>query len=147
MLASTMAAVAGLGEQLKEWRERAGLSQEAVARRLGHQRPGTVQSWEKGRRKPKPANIKRLADILGASASEQDAALSALVGVDASRPPPRAAPRVAAPAVDPLVAGFAEALDRGADRAIALALANTLRSLAHLPALAPGAAPRRARAR
>lgn len=62
--------VATFGENLKARREAVGLPQEALAKLLGHTRPSTVQAWEKNRRRPKPANVRKLADQLRCSPAE-----------------------------------------------------------------------------
>lgn len=46
-------------------RNAAGLTQETLAEKLGHKRASTVQSWEKGRRIPRPQSFGRLATALG----------------------------------------------------------------------------------
>lgn len=48
--------------KLKEYRERAGLSQKAVAIALGV-KPPSVSNWESGRTHPTLANLKKLADL------------------------------------------------------------------------------------
>lgn len=63
-------AVATFGGNLRKLREARGLSQEELARRMGHARPSTVQSWEKNRRRPRPAAIQALAERLDCSVIE-----------------------------------------------------------------------------
>lgn len=136
--------VAGVGVLLRAWRERVGISQEALAKRMGHARPGTVQAWEKGRRLPKPKTIQALGEILGVTEAERRAALEMLVGMVTT--PPRVAARSAAPSpTDPLLAALAEALPRASaqDRAFLWTLTNLIRERLGLPAIEPSRAPRR----
>lgn len=60
------------GKHLKDLRAAKGLTQEALAQRLGHRRPSVVLSWEKARRQPRPDSRKRLADALGYEVSVFD---------------------------------------------------------------------------
>jgi transcriptional regulator with XRE-family HTH domain len=55
-----------LGERVRIARQRSGLSQDAVAKRLGLQRPA-VSEIEAGRRKVKSAELALLADIFHVS--------------------------------------------------------------------------------
>lgn len=96
-----------IGDQLKSWRRRAGLSQETLAARLGHKRPTTVLAWEKGRRTPKAKTIRHLAQILDASAADVMKALDALAGIASTTP--RAARHTAKPEpLHPLAAATVE---------------------------------------
>ena len=65
-------AVATLGGNLRELRKARGLSIEKLAERMGHKRPSTVQSWEKNRRRPRPAAVRKLAAALGDGATPAD---------------------------------------------------------------------------
>lgn len=53
-----------MGEKIREYRERAGLSQRELAQALGLD-PSAVSSWEIGRSEPTVHNLRRMADILG----------------------------------------------------------------------------------
>lgn len=62
-------AVATFGENLRTVREARGLTQERLATLLGHKRPSVVQSWEKNRRRPRPATITKVAKHLACTPS------------------------------------------------------------------------------
>jgi transcriptional regulator with XRE-family HTH domain len=142
--------VSAFGDQLKAWRRRSGLSQETLGRRLGHKRPSTVQSWERGRRPPKLTHLTALADALGLSDDERRVAADLLIGV-------KATPAIA-PAVAPVNSDLLEAL-RDAETATSVrgfleappAMRKLLAEVARLSAtLLAGprvAAPKRAQAR
>lgn len=70
LLAGYALGVATFGGNLRLIRERLGVSQEELAKRLGHKRPSTVQSWEKNRRRPRPKNILDVATKLGVPPAE-----------------------------------------------------------------------------
>lgn len=53
-----------MGEKIREFRERAGLSQRELAQALGLDQ-SAVSSWEIGRAEPTLHNLRRMADILG----------------------------------------------------------------------------------
>ncbi len=55
------------GDQLKKFREKAGLSQAALAEGSG-QSLRSIQNWEQGHRAPRAAAILSLARVLGVSA-------------------------------------------------------------------------------
>jgi DNA-binding XRE family transcriptional regulator len=59
----------GFSEMLNRLREKAGLTQAALARRAGLSLR-TVQSWEQGRRSPVSADFFKLVKALGVSADE-----------------------------------------------------------------------------
>lgn len=56
----------GIGQRIAKARARRGLSQSALAAKLGITR-GAVSQWEKGETEPKPENLRKIADITGAS--------------------------------------------------------------------------------
>ena len=58
-----------LGETLWRLRERAGLSQEALAEKLGVTRQ-TVSNWENGRATPDAHKLAKLCEVLGVGADE-----------------------------------------------------------------------------
>lgn len=64
-LAAYAPCVPTFGETLRTVRERHGYSQPKLAIALGHKTPSTVQSWESGRKVPRRANLRKLADTLG----------------------------------------------------------------------------------
>jgi transcriptional regulator with XRE-family HTH domain len=68
------------GENLKRLRLARGWSQEALAARLKHKRPGTVQSWEKSRRAPRMKSVQRLAAALGYAVDDLLAGVQAVYG-------------------------------------------------------------------
>ena len=55
---------------LKEMRETAGLSQVAVAEKIGEVTQGAVSQWEQGLTYPKPKKIQILAELYGVTAGE-----------------------------------------------------------------------------
>lgn len=57
------------GDRLQRLRTEAGLSQAEIAKRMEVSAP-SVSSWEKGRARPKPDRVAKLAGILGVAASE-----------------------------------------------------------------------------
>ncbi len=61
-----------VGELLRRYRERAGLSQEALAERAGVSPRGLLY-LERGTRRPYPATLRRLADALSLGAEEREA--------------------------------------------------------------------------
>ena len=58
-----------IAQRLAERRKQAGLSQEALAARLGVSRQA-VSKWEQGRAAPSTANLLALAKLYGACAEE-----------------------------------------------------------------------------
>lgn len=62
--------MATFGGNLRIIRERLDVSQEELARRLGHKRASTVQAWEKNRRRPRPQNVVDIAAQLGVQPAE-----------------------------------------------------------------------------
>lgn len=56
--------VATFAENLKRLRIERRMSQEVLADRLGLKRQATVSAWETGRRKPRPATVRRIAKAL-----------------------------------------------------------------------------------
>jgi Zn-dependent peptidase ImmA (M78 family)/transcriptional regulator with XRE-family HTH domain len=56
-----------IGERMRSARERLGLSQEELARRLGYSSPATISHFETGQRKISVLDLRQLADILGVS--------------------------------------------------------------------------------
>jgi len=54
-----------LGRELARLREARGLTQEQVAKAVGHARAGKVSLWENDDRRPSEPNLLRLADVLG----------------------------------------------------------------------------------
>ena len=56
-----------LGEKIKACRQRAGLSQEKLAERVGVSRQA-VTKWEAGQSVPTGENLRRLAEIFGTTA-------------------------------------------------------------------------------
>lgn len=55
---------------LRAARQKAGLTQHQVARRLDVAGGEAVARWERGASEPKPATLRRLADVLGITPSE-----------------------------------------------------------------------------
>lgn len=53
-----------MGEKIRAYRERKGLSQKALAEALGVDQ-SAVSNWERGLSEPTAFNIRRLADLLG----------------------------------------------------------------------------------
>lgn len=51
--------------RLTKARVAAGLSQKQLAARLGHRHPNLINAWEKGRKRPSPDSLRRLAVALG----------------------------------------------------------------------------------
>ena len=87
-------AEAGVGALLRAYRERAGLSQEALAARAGLA-PAAVSALERGvRRRPYPHTLAALARALRLSAAER----AALAPPPARRPPRPEPPRAPRPA-------------------------------------------------
>jgi transcriptional regulator with XRE-family HTH domain len=78
-----------LGEHLRSWRRRAGLTQEELAEKSGLA-AGAVQALERGtRRAPYPRTLAVLADGLGLSPDERAAFVASApsrVGTDAEPP-------------------------------------------------------------
>lgn len=138
--------VSVFGRQLRAWRERAGLSQERLGQRLGHAKPSTVQSWEKGRRTPRPVSVRAIATALALTPDERRLALDLLMGVASNETPPSppAAARPAAP--DPLTSGLAEALPLmdQTDRDYLTSIVDAIRKKLRLKPI--GSTPSRARA-
>ncbi len=64
----------GFGEQLRAWRRRRFLTQQALAERLGVSYM-SVQRWELGHSLPRPAHQSALVEALGLSPDEFFAAL------------------------------------------------------------------------
>lgn len=58
-----------MGEKIREFRERAGLSQRELAQALGID-PSAVSLWETGKNSPTVHNLRRLADILGCNPAD-----------------------------------------------------------------------------
>jgi transcriptional regulator with XRE-family HTH domain len=138
-LAAYAEPVTAFGDQLRAWRLRSGISQENLGKRLGHKRPSTVQSWERGRRPPKPVHIAALADALGLSVEERRLAMDLLAGLPTEQDAQaRAAAQPAAPPmVDPLEQGLADiARQWRGSRDDLEAFVNSLRKAIGLPALA-----------
>lgn len=55
---------------LRAARQKAGLTQHQVARRLDVAGGEAVARWERGASEPKPATLRRLADVLGVAAGD-----------------------------------------------------------------------------
>ena len=53
------------GQNLRKVREKAGLTQEALASKLGMAKPAPISIWERGSQVPTPRTILRLAAALG----------------------------------------------------------------------------------
>jgi transcriptional regulator with XRE-family HTH domain len=84
------------GERVREYRQRLGLSQEDLGHRAAID-PRTIRNLETGRRVPRPATIRQLADGLELVGQERERfCASAAHGVDEHRPPttPRLPPNV-----------------------------------------------------
>ena len=58
-----------MGEKIREFRERARLSQRELAQALGVD-PSAVSLWETGKNEPTVHNLRRLADILGCNPAD-----------------------------------------------------------------------------
>ena len=58
--------MATYGERMRELREKAGLTQEAVARRID-QSVSTVRDWESNRKLPACHSLFKVAEVLGVS--------------------------------------------------------------------------------
>jgi transcriptional regulator with XRE-family HTH domain len=97
---------ASFGELLREYRELAGLSQEALSARSGVS-SDTISQWERGVvRQPRRSTLKLLADALGLDATARNALVAAT-----SRPLPEAVPAydaVSAGEIPPPAAEVAE---------------------------------------
>jgi predicted ATPase/DNA-binding XRE family transcriptional regulator len=98
-----MTAPAGFGEQLRRFREAAGLSQEGLAERAGLS-PNAIGSLERGeRQRPYPHTIRALADALGLGERERAVLLDAVPRRAAAAAPAPTTERVAqAPPSPPL---------------------------------------------
>ena len=59
------------GEQVREYRQRLGLTQEDLGRKAAVD-PKTIRGIETGRRTPRPSTIQQLAGALGLSGKERD---------------------------------------------------------------------------
>jgi transcriptional regulator with XRE-family HTH domain len=60
-----------IGRELREWRERAGLSQDEAAERLGLASGNTVSRWETGLRRPRGVDYKQAIALYGQLADER----------------------------------------------------------------------------
>lgn len=58
------------GANLKAARDRAGLTQEALAERLGFKRPTAISLWERSDHLPEPDTIDKLARAIGCAAAD-----------------------------------------------------------------------------
>lgn len=58
-----------MGEKIREFRERKGMSQKELAEALGLNQ-SAIALWETGRTEPTAFNIRRLADLLGVTPGE-----------------------------------------------------------------------------
>lgn len=87
---------ASFGDQVRRYRARAGLTQEALAERVGLAAV-TISAIERGvHRRPYPRTIEWLADALGLSEAERAAFVARRSPARAAgppSPPPRRAPR------------------------------------------------------
>jgi len=63
--ACQIAGVLSLGQEIRRLREARGLTQDQVAKAVGHAKPGKVSLWENDERRPSKDNQTRLADVLG----------------------------------------------------------------------------------
>jgi len=57
--------VVSLGQELRRLREARGLTQDQIAKAVGHAKPGKVSLWENDERRPSRTNLTRLAEVLG----------------------------------------------------------------------------------
>ncbi len=86
-----------LGALLRRYRERAGLSQEALAERAGLT-PHAISALERGeRRRPYPHTVQALAEALHLAAEERAALLAARAPQHGTPPPEPAVPRPSTP--------------------------------------------------
>lgn len=59
-----------LGLYLKQKRQKAGLSQSDVARKLGYMTPQFISNWERGVSDPPISTLKKLAEMYGINVEE-----------------------------------------------------------------------------
>jgi transcriptional regulator with XRE-family HTH domain len=62
--------VSTIGQRLTEWRQRSGLTQADLARRIGVDR-SSISGWEGGRRDPSRHVVARIADVCGVGQAER----------------------------------------------------------------------------